>query len=68
MPLSAAAALLALSAAGCADGSDATGAPAVPTPTAQAAALCRALHKDLPGAVDGLRRRTAGPAPDFTAA
>ena len=29
--------------------------------------MCRALHKDLPRTVDGLRRRTAGPASDFTA-
>lgn len=65
--LSAAAALIVLSAGGCADGSDATGAAAVPTPPAQAAALCRALHKDLPRTVDGLRRRAAEPASDFTA-
>ncbi|QLH24358.1 hypothetical protein [Streptomyces sp. Rer75] len=47
---------------GCDEGCDATGTSAVPTPPAQAAALCRALYEDLPRTVDGLRRRTAEPA------
>ncbi|MET7764161.1 DUF3515 domain-containing protein [Streptomyces sp. NPDC005336] len=69
VPLSAAAALVLLSAAGCSftEDSDDSGAPAVPTPSPQAASVCRALHKELPTTVDGLKRRTAGPASDFTA-
>ncbi|MDT3400471.1 DUF3515 domain-containing protein [Streptomyces sp. B1866] len=59
----------ALVSAGCTGGagSDAARAAAVPTPSAQAAALCRALHRELPGSVDGLRRRAADPPSDFTA-
>ncbi|KJY42221.1 hypothetical protein VR41_08805 [Streptomyces sp. NRRL B-1568] len=41
--------------------------PAVPTPSAAQAGLCRALHKELPEAVDGKKRRTADPVSDFTA-
>ncbi|WNE99106.1 DUF3515 domain-containing protein [Streptomyces luomodiensis] len=39
----------------------------VPTPSPQAVAMCRALHKELPGTVNGLERRTAEPASDYTA-
>lgn len=43
-------------------------APAAPTPPAAEAALCRALHKELPGTVDGRERHDPVPASDFTAA
>jgi hypothetical protein len=67
--LSAVAALVLLSAVGCSftEDSDDSGALAVPTPSPQAATLCRALHKDLPKTVNGLKRRTAEPASEFTA-
>lgn len=69
VPLSAAAALVLLSAAGCSfnEDSDGSAAPAVPTPSPRAASVCRALHKELPRTVDGLKRRTAEPSSDFTA-
>ncbi|MFJ2194808.1 DUF3515 domain-containing protein [Streptomyces violaceusniger] len=47
--------------------SDGSVALAVPSPSAQAAAVCRALHKELPSTVDGLKRGTAEPASDYTA-
>ncbi|ASQ97177.1 DUF3515 domain-containing protein [Streptomyces sp. 11-1-2] len=47
--------------------SDDSVALAVPSPSAQAAAVCRALHKELPSTVDGLKRGTAEPASDYTA-
>ncbi|KPC67150.1 hypothetical protein ADL29_03080 [Streptomyces chattanoogensis] len=40
---------------------------AVPSPQGGAARHCRALHKELPKTVDGLRRGTAEPVSDFTA-
>ncbi len=40
---------------------------AVPSPSAQAAAVCRALHKELPTTVNGLKQGTAKPASDYTA-
>ncbi|MEU9114753.1 DUF3515 domain-containing protein [Streptomyces sp. NPDC048483] len=40
---------------------------AVPSPQSGAARHCRALHKELPKTVDGLRRGTAEPVSDFTA-
>ncbi len=63
--MSAAVCLLAL--AGCSQGG-APGAVSVPRPSAAAAKLCRALHRALPGTVDGLARRSTRPASDFTAA
>ncbi|MEC4017281.1 DUF3515 domain-containing protein [Streptomyces sp. H27-D2] len=51
---------------GCSSTDDAAG-PTVPTPSARAAGFCRALHKELPKSVDGLKRRTADPVSDFTA-
>ncbi|MGK5547954.1 DUF3515 domain-containing protein [Streptomyces sp. URMC 127] len=53
-------------AAGCSPAGGTEG-PSVPTPSARAAGLCRALHKELPKTVDGKRRRTADPVSDFTA-
>lgn len=53
-------------AAGCSSAGGPAG-PAVPTPPARAAGLCRALHEKLPGSVAGLSRRTADPVSDFTA-
>ncbi|MFB6440229.1 DUF3515 domain-containing protein [Streptomyces sp. NPDC056411] len=40
---------------------------AVPAPHGEAAQHCRALHKDLPGTVNGLKRGTPEPVSDFTA-
>lgn len=39
-----------------------------PSPEGEAAGLCGALHKALPGTVDGLASRETDPASDFTAA
>jgi hypothetical protein len=47
---------------------DGGGERPVPEPSPQAAALCRALRKELPKTVDGLGRSEAGPVSDFTAA
>ncbi|UQA92911.1 DUF3515 domain-containing protein [Streptomyces halobius] len=44
-----------------------SGEVAVPSPKGEAASHCRALHKELPRTVDGLRRGTAEPVSDFTA-
>jgi hypothetical protein len=54
-------------AVGCSS-SDDTAGPAVPTPSAQEAALCRALHKQLPQTVGGLARHAPEHPSDFTAA
>ncbi|GGY07544.1 DUF3515 domain-containing protein [Streptomyces hiroshimensis] len=51
-------------------GSSSTGgaaARAVPRPTGQEAAHCRALHAELPAALAGLERGTSGPVSEFTA-
>ncbi|WP_407549749.1 DUF3515 domain-containing protein [Streptomyces sp. Pv4-95] len=40
---------------------------AVPSPEDEAARHCKALHKELPSAVNGLERGTAEPVSDFTA-
>ncbi|KNB51234.1 hypothetical protein AC230_18450 [Streptomyces caatingaensis] len=49
---------------------DRAAGPAVPSPppTGRQAALCRDLHRELPGSVGGLERRSTDPASDFTAA
>lgn len=47
---------------------DAGSAPAVPKPSGPAAAMCRSLHDELPGTVDGLARSANEPASEFTAA
>ncbi|MEV4440410.1 DUF3515 domain-containing protein [Streptomyces sp. NPDC049577] len=60
-------ALLLCPAVACSSTDEAAG-PAVPTPPAREAALCRALHKELPATVDGRQRRATDPASDFTAA
>ncbi|MFI9236867.1 DUF3515 domain-containing protein [Streptomyces cinnamoneus] len=48
-------------------GPDAGAGPAVPSPPERQAALCRALHKELPKTVGGLERRGAEPVSDLTA-
>ncbi|MFJ6014631.1 DUF3515 domain-containing protein [Streptomyces sp. NPDC092952] len=55
-----------LAAAGCSS-TDAAGSITVPTPSAQAAAYCRALHAELPRTVAGLDRGDAGPESELTA-
>lgn len=55
-----------ITAVGCSS-SDDSASVAVPSPKGETARLCRALHAELPGTVDGLKRRTADPASDFTA-
>ncbi|GAA1516330.1 hypothetical protein GCM10009730_22590 [Streptomyces albidochromogenes] len=62
--LSCAALLLAV--AGCSLTDDAVAVP-VPTPSAEEAEVCRALHGELPETVDGQQRRTAEPESDLTA-
>ncbi|MEU8570757.1 DUF3515 domain-containing protein [Streptomyces pathocidini] len=51
--------------AGCSAGG--SGSRPVPTPSAQAAGFCRALHERLPRTLDGLERDSAGPDSDFAA-
>ncbi|MCX4393624.1 DUF3515 domain-containing protein [Streptomyces sp. NBC_00053] len=59
-------AALLLAAAGCSS-TDAAVSITVPTPSPQAAAYCRALHKELPRTVAGLDRGDAGPKSELTA-
>ncbi|GAA2963055.1 MULTISPECIES: DUF3515 domain-containing protein [Streptomycetaceae] len=60
------AALAALAAAGCSS-SGAQPPVAVPTPSSEAAAYCRELHKELPKSVTGLERSDPGPDSVLTA-
>ncbi len=60
-------ALCLLALAGCSFGGG-TGSVAVPRPDAAAAKLCRALHRVLPGKMEGQARTTARPVSDYTAA
>ncbi|MEV7403378.1 DUF3515 domain-containing protein [Streptomyces sp. NPDC091267] len=60
------AALVLMAAAGCSS-TDATASVTVPTPSSEAAAYCRALHKELPNAVAGQKRSDPGPGSDLTA-
>lgn len=60
------AALLLMAAAGCSSG-DAQASVAVPSPSPEAAAYCRALHKELPDTVAGLERSDPAPGSDLTA-
>ncbi|MFB7913115.1 DUF3515 domain-containing protein [Streptomyces sp. NPDC056061] len=60
-------ATLLLAAAGC-SATDAAPSVTVPTPSAQAATYCRALHKELPGTVAGLDRGDTAPESELTAA
>ncbi|MGP4002017.1 DUF3515 domain-containing protein [Streptomyces sp. 8N706] len=60
------AAALLIAAAGCSF-TDGTGARPVPTPSAAAAGMCRALQGQLPRTVDGLDRSSTGPESDFAA-
>ncbi|KAF4409099.1 hypothetical protein CRI70_00575 [Streptomyces sp. Ru87] len=55
-----------LAAAGCSLTTGAGTRP-VPEPSPEAAKLCRALQKELPGTVDGLERNTGGPPSEFAA-
>lgn len=59
-------AALLLAATGCSS-TDAAVSITVPTPSPQAAAYCRALHKELPRTVAGLDRGDAGPKSELTA-
>ncbi|MFJ5724025.1 DUF3515 domain-containing protein [Streptomyces sp. NPDC093149] len=59
-------AALLLAAAGCTS-TDATASVTVPTPSPEAAAYCRALHKELPRTVAGLDRGDTGTKSELTA-
>ncbi|WPW31653.1 DUF3515 domain-containing protein [Streptomyces atratus] len=59
-------AALLLAAAGCSS-TDATASITVPTPSPEAAAYCRALHKELPKTVAGLDRGDTGTKSELTA-
>ncbi|MCX4844916.1 DUF3515 domain-containing protein [Streptomyces sp. NBC_00893] len=59
-------AALLLAAAGCSS-TDAAVSITVPTPSPEAAAYCRALHKELPRTVAGLDRGDAEPKSELTA-
>ncbi|TQK51599.1 uncharacterized protein DUF3515 [Streptomyces sp. SLBN-118] len=61
-----AAALVLLAAAGC-DSTDAAASVTVPSPPSDQAALCGALHKELPKSVAGQDRNDPEPASDLTA-
>lgn len=61
-----AAAVLLATAPGCATTDAKTPVP-VPSPAAEEAAYCRALHQELPDAVAGLRRNAAEPRSELTA-
>lgn len=58
--------MLLLAAAGCSS-TDGSAVPAVPTPDAEAAKICRALHKELPQTVAGLERNDSGTGSELTA-
>ncbi|MFD0339365.1 DUF3515 domain-containing protein [Streptomyces sp. NPDC127117] len=64
--LSTSVAALLLAATGCSS-TDAAVSITVPTPSPEAAAYCRALHKELPRTVAGLDRGDAGPKSELTA-
>lgn len=55
-----------MAAAGCSS-TDAAAPVAVPTPSSEAAAYCRALDKELPNAVAGQERGDPAPGSDLTA-
>ncbi|GAA3390418.1 DUF3515 domain-containing protein [Streptomyces roseoviridis] len=67
LPASAASAVLLLAVAGCSS-PDAKASVPVPRPPAAEAAFCRALAKELPGAVAGLERTGTEPESELTAA
>ncbi|MEU1371170.1 DUF3515 domain-containing protein [Streptomyces sp. NPDC005803] len=58
--------LVVLAAAGCSS-TDPSASVTVPTPSSEAAAYCRALHKELPRSVAGLERSDPAPRSDLTA-
>ncbi|MBW5251864.1 DUF3515 domain-containing protein [Streptomyces poriferorum] len=60
------AALVLLAAVGCTS-TDPSASVTVPTPSSEAAAYCRALHKELPRSVAGLERTDPAPRSDLTA-
>ncbi|MEW2177255.1 DUF3515 domain-containing protein [Streptomyces sp. NPDC005406] len=60
------AALVLLAAVGCTS-TDPAASVSVPTPSSEAAAYCRALHKELPSSVAGLERSDPAPRSDLTA-
>ncbi|MFF4530340.1 DUF3515 domain-containing protein [Streptomyces sp. NPDC001407] len=55
-------------AVGCTSADGTASAEPAPSPSGKQAAYCRDLHKALPAKVNGLKRRTGGPASEFTAA
>ncbi|EGG47869.1 lipoprotein [Streptomyces griseoaurantiacus M045] len=65
LPVAPAAALL-LAATGCSS-ADGDTALAVPSPDAKTAKVCRALHRVLPGKLDGRSRNDPGPRSAYTA-
>lgn len=66
MLLGPSAALVLLAAVGCTS-TDPSASVTVPTPSSEAAAYCRALHKELPRSVAGLERTDPAPRSDLTA-
>ncbi|MEU3753199.1 DUF3515 domain-containing protein [Streptomyces olivoreticuli] len=54
-------------AVGCASADGTASAEPVPSPSGKEATYCRALHKELPATLNGLKRRSGGPASEFTA-
>ncbi|MEU9092619.1 DUF3515 domain-containing protein [Streptomyces sp. NPDC048428] len=66
MLLGPSAALVLMAAAGCTS-TDPSASVTVPTPSSEAAAYCRALHKELPSSVAGLERSDPAPRSDLTA-
>lgn len=65
MLLGPSAVLVLLAAAGCSP--DPAASVTVPTPSSEAAAYCRALHKELPRSVAGLEREDPAPRSELTA-
>ncbi|GAA4898997.1 DUF3515 domain-containing protein [Streptomyces coeruleoprunus] len=67
LPVAVVAVAALMAAAGCSS-TDARASVTVPSPTAEEAALCRALHEELPETVAGLGRSGTEPRSDLTAA
>lgn len=66
LPVAAVAATVLMAAAGCSS-TDAKASVAVPSPPSEEAALCGALHEELPETVAGLDRNDPEPGSDLTA-
>ncbi|MEV6671055.1 DUF3515 domain-containing protein [Streptomyces sp. NPDC051162] len=52
---------------GCSSAGSSQSAAPAPTPQGKQAEFCRALHKELPATVNGLKRRSVGSDSDYTA-